>query len=270
MKKIHLISGLPRSGSTLLCNILNMNPNFYATATSPMVDILRNIRSTFSHNPTFKTHNRLEEFEEMRKGMRGFINGFYDDKNVVFDKSRGWTINLMLLDEVLGNTDTKVIWTYRDPIDVITSIEKRHRETILLENVDEPKFDMTTLEKRVSHFISDGGLVGRPIKLIEDIQKMGYTDRILIVNYKHLTETPQIILNQIHEFLGEEVYDYGKNNFTDLKQTIFEFDGQYNYKFMHNIVEGEITYKKHNTMLPPDLIDRINQRFSWFTSLIKN
>ena len=118
MKNIHLIAGLPRSGSSLLCNILNMNPDFYATSTSPMVDILRNIRSTFSHNPTFKTHNRLEEFEVMRKGMRGFINGFYEDKNIVFDKSRGWTTNLMLLDELLGHKNTKVIWTYRDPIDV--------------------------------------------------------------------------------------------------------------------------------------------------------
>jgi sulfotransferase len=61
MKKLHLIAGLPRSGSTLLCNILNMNPNFYATPTSPLIDVIRNIRSTFSHNVTFKTQNRLEQ-----------------------------------------------------------------------------------------------------------------------------------------------------------------------------------------------------------------
>jgi len=270
MKNIHLIAGLPRSGSSLLCNILNMNPNFYATSTSPMVDILRNIRSTFSHNPTFKTHNRLEEFESMRKGMRGFINGFYEDKNIVFDKSRGWTTNLMLLDDILGHKNTKVIWTYRDPIDVVSSIEKRYRETILLENIDEPTFDFSTLEKRVDHFIGDGGLVGRPVWLLDDIQKMGYSNRILIVKYRDLTENPQLILNQIHEFLGEENYDYDKNNFTDLKQTIFEMDGYYNYKFIHDIVEGGIFYKKHENILTNDLIEKINKRFSWLNSLIKN
>ena len=270
MKNIHLIAGLPRSGSSLLCNILNMNPNFYATSTSPMVDILRNIRTTFSHNPTFKTHNRLEEFDSMRKGMKGFINGFYEDKNIVFDKSRGWTTNLMLLDEILGHKNTKVIWTYRDPIDVVSSIEKRHRETILLESIDEPNFDFSTLEKRVEHFIGDGGLVGRPVKLLEDIKKMGYSNRILIVKYKDLTENPQLILNQIHEFLGEENYNYNKNNFTDLKQTIFEMDSYYNYKFMHDIIEGKIFYKKHENILTTDLIERINKRFSWINSLIKN
>jgi len=270
MKNIHLIAGLPRSGSSLLCNILNMNPNFYATSTSPMVDILRNIRSTFSHNPTFKTHNRLEEFESMRKGMRGFINGFYEDKNIVFDKSRGWTTNLMLLDDILGHKNTKVIWTYRDPIDVVSSIEKRYRETILLENIDETTFDFSTLEKRVEHFIGNGGLVGRPVWLLDDIQKMGYSNRILIVKYRDLTENPQLILNQIHEFLGEENYDYDKNNFTDLKQSIFEMDSYYNYKFIHDIVEGKIFYKKHENILTNDLIEKINKRFSWINSLIKN
>ena len=126
------------------------------------------------------------------------------------------------------------------------------------------------MEKRVDHFISDGGLVGRPVKLLWDIQNMGYSDRILIVKYSDLTENPQLILNQIHEFLGVEGYNYSENNFTDLKQTIFEMDSYYNYKFIHDIVEGEIIYKKHENILPNDLIDKINERFSWVSGIIKN
>ena len=113
-------------------------------------------------------------------------------------------------------------------------------------------------------------MVGRPVKLLEDIKKMGYSNRILIVKYRDLTENPQLILNQIHEFLGEENYNYDKNNFTDLKQTIFEMDSYYNYKFIHDIVEGKIFYKKHENILTTDLIERINKRFSWINSLIKN
>jgi hypothetical protein len=76
------------------------------------------------------------------------------------------------------------------------------------------------------------------------------------------------VLNQIHDFLGEEHYPYGINNFTDLKQTTEEFDGFYNYKFMHTIKEGEITHKKHDNILTPDLIEKINTRFSWVNSLV--
>jgi hypothetical protein len=61
------------------------------------------IRSTFSNNITAKTHDRLEEMDSIRNGMKGFLDGFYSDKEVVFDKCRGWTSQLPLLDEILGH-----------------------------------------------------------------------------------------------------------------------------------------------------------------------
>lgn len=268
MKKLHLIAGLPRSGSTLLCNLLNMNPDFHATPTSAVIDVIRNIRSTFSHNVTFKTHNRLSEVDNIKMGIKGFIDGFYHDKNVVFDKCRGWTSNLMLLDEILGHKETKVIWTYRDPVEIVSSIEKRYRDTIMMENADEAAgADFSTLDSRVNTYINDGGIVARPVWLLDDAYKMGYADRILIVRYGDLTNNPQMVLNQIHDFIGEEHYSYGENGFSDLKQSTFEFDGLYNYKFMHTIKEGEVKYKKHQNILTQDLIDNINQRFSWVNGL---
>ncbi|HEY2623443.1 MAG TPA: sulfotransferase, partial [Dyella sp.] len=39
-RKFHFISGLPRSGTTLLAAILNQNPRFRAGMTSPLADIM--------------------------------------------------------------------------------------------------------------------------------------------------------------------------------------------------------------------------------------
>jgi len=269
MKKLHLIAGLPRSGSTLLCNLLNMNPKFYATATSPLIDVLRNIRSTFSHNPNFKTQDRLELLDPMRSGMKGFIEGYYGGKEIVFDKCRGWTSSLAILDDILGHKETKVIWTYRDPVEIVSSIEKRYQETILLENIDEANgIDFTTLESRVNAYINDGGLIARPVWLLDDAFTNGYSNRILIIRYGDLCQEPQKILEHVHEFLGEEKYQYDKNGFKDLKQTTKELDDFYNYKFMHTIKEGEISYKKHEVNLPQNLIEKINHRFSWINSIV--
>jgi hypothetical protein len=245
-----------------------MNPKFHATPTSYVIDVVRNMRSTFSHNVTAKTHNRLDELENMRMGMKGFIDGFYHDKDVVFDKCRGWTSNIALLDEILGHNETKIIWTYRDPVDVVSSIEKRYRDTLLLENADESAgADFSTLDGRINTYINDGGIVARPVWLLDDAYKMGYQDRILIVKYGDLTSEPQMVLNQIHDFIGEKKFPYGQNEFKDLKQTTEEFDGFYNYKFMHTIKEGEVKFKKHDTILTPDLIEKINTRFSWVNGL---
>ena len=268
MKKMHLIAGLPRSGSTLLCNLLNMNPKFHATPTSYTIDILRNIRSTFSHNVTAKTHDRLEEMEGIRKGMQGFMKGFYHDKDIVFDKSRGWTGNIELLDEILGHKETKIIWTYRDPVEIISSIEQRYKDTLLLESPDEQAgANFQQISNRVDNFINDGGIVAQPVWLLDNAYRMGYGDRIKLVKYWDLTNNPQETLDSIHEFIGEDSYDYSKENFRDLKQSTFEFDGMYNYKFMHTIKEGGVVYKKHDVNLPQDLIDKINMRMTWINDL---
>ena len=40
MKNFNIITGMPRSGSTLLCNILSQNPAFHAGATSPLPEMV--------------------------------------------------------------------------------------------------------------------------------------------------------------------------------------------------------------------------------------
>jgi len=271
MNKFNLIAGMPRSGSTLLCNLLNMNPEVHATATSPVMDVISNMRSTFSHNPTFKTNDRLIQYDNMCNGIKGFLGGFYHDKNIVFDKSRGWVSHLMLLDAILGHNQTKVIWTYRNPVDVFSSIEKRHRKTILLENVDEGSgMSFATLENRVDNFIGDNGIITRPVWLLSDAYDMGYSSRILFVKYWDITNNTQKVLDAIHNFIGEESYQYDVNNFSDLKQTTKEFDGLYNYKFSHDIKEGEVKYVENKLILPAHIKEKINHRFSWLNDIAKN
>jgi sulfotransferase len=271
MEKLTLIAGLPRSGSTLLCNILNMNPNFHATSTSPVLDVLLSMRTNFSNNITFKTNDRISLYNNMKNGMLGFLKGYYDGKKYIFDKSRGWTAHLMLLDEIMDNKETKVIWTYRNPIDILWSIERQHRKTILMENVDEAGgVNFTTLSARVDAFINDGGIVARPVWLLNDAIEMGYEDRILIIDYWSLTNRTQDTMDKIHKFLGIERFDYDKNNFSDLKQTTVEYDMFYNYKFPHTIKEGEIKYVKHEHKFPDHIIEKINTRFAWVNEYAKN
>jgi len=270
MKKLVLIAGLPRSGSTLLCNILNMNPIFHATATSPMIDVISSIRSTFSHNITSKTNNRLEEMVNIKNGIKGFVEGYYSDKEVVFDKSRGWTSKLGLMDYIMEDYDIKIIWTYRDPVQVVNSIEGQYQKTILLENADEAAGgNFATLGSRIDTFINDGGIVANPVWLLNDLYDMGMENRVFIIKYDDLTNGTQEVMNQIHNFIGEDKFDYDKNNFTDLKQTTNEFDGIYNYKFPHTIKEGEIKHIERKNKLPQYIVDNINQRFSWVNSLVK-
>lgn len=267
MKNIHLISGLPRSGSTLLCNLLNLNQEFHATPTSGVLDILKAIRSNFSHNVSWKAQDRLSLLNNFKEGLKGFLNGFYYDKKIVFDKCRSWTNNISLLDEIKGNKDTKIIWTYRDPVEIISSIESRYQETLLIENVDESQIPnaFSTLEDRITTFANEGGIVYSPIRFLKDAIEMGYRDRILIVSYHDITNHTQQTLDRIHDFIGEKRFTY---DVKQLRQNTFEYDGIYNYKFMHNIKEGGIKWKKANIILPQKYINFINEKFRGLNKFI--
>jgi len=52
-QKIHFISGLPRSGSTLLAAILRQNPRFHAAMTSPVGGLVDRILAATSQEHEF-------------------------------------------------------------------------------------------------------------------------------------------------------------------------------------------------------------------------
>lgn len=267
MRKFNIVAGLPRAGSTLLCQILNSNPKFHVTPTSATIDMLRNMRSTFSHNPTFKSQNRLELLKNIQMGLRGFLEGYFYDSDVVFDKCRGWSNNISLLDTILGHNETKIIWCYRDPVEIVGSIEAQYQKTILLENVDESVAAgaFATLDRRIGTYINGDGIVSYPVEILRDALEMGYGHRIMFIKYIDLTTQTQEVMDSIHNFMGEEKYAYDLKN---VKQTTWENDGTYNYKFMHQIKEGEITYKRSDITLPSKYVQVINERFYALNKMI--
>ena len=262
-----MISGLPRAGSTLLCNLLNMNENFHVTPTSAVLDTIKVMRSNFSHDVTWKAQNRMELYEDFRRGLNGFLQNYFAEKDIVFDKSRAWPGHLTLLDEICQNSDSKIIWCYRDPVEVIGSIEAQHQKTLLIENTDEQGAPgaFSTLDRRIGTFISDGGIVGYPVETLRDALEMGYGHRIMIVRYYDLTNNTQMVLDDIHDFIGEPRVTY---DFKKLKQTTHEYDGMYNYKFLHSIKEGDVKYKKSDVELPTKYANVIRNKFAGINKFV--
>lgn len=273
MKKLNVISGMPRSGSTLLCQILNMNPDFRATQTSPILEMLASQQGIFSHSPGFKAVDRMETYNAFANAQKAFLNSYYEElygaDMVVFDKNRGWPLHLMKLDELLDNSDTKILWTYRDPLHVVASMEARHRQYPLIQFVEEAQGQaLSTLGKRIDHWCGDNGIIATPVFGLHDAVEMLNTDRIYIVDYKDLCTNPKDTMAGIHKFLELPAYNYAKNNFKDLKQTTKEHDHVYNYKYPHNIKEGEITYKEPTIVLPERYTKMIKERFKWVNDFV--
>ena len=103
MKTIHFVAGLPRSGSTLLCNILLQNPAIYASGTSGIPEVLRGIRDGWELVSPFRAMTAADSRAALVGTLRGALHGYYDriERPVVLDRSRAWPAYIEML-EAMG------------------------------------------------------------------------------------------------------------------------------------------------------------------------
>jgi sulfotransferase len=85
---IHFISGLPRSGSTLLAGILRQNPRFHAGMSSPVGSLFMAMQGAMSRrNETAVFIDEAQRTELLRGIFSAYYHAIQGDK-VVFDTNR--------------------------------------------------------------------------------------------------------------------------------------------------------------------------------------
>ncbi len=232
-KKYYFIAGLPRAGSTLLCNILAQNPRFLTTATSGIMDVMFGVRNTWDNLIEFKANPNPDA---KLRVLRGILDSYYadSDKSVVFDKCRGWLSLLEMAESVLGHK-AKVLVPVRDIRDVLASFEKLWREASKSKQIGQEGanyFAFQTVEGRTETWLRPDQPVGLAYNRIKDAINRGYADRMLLVDFEDLTARPEQTMQVIYEFLGEKFY---RHDFENVKQVTFEDDSVHGIPNLHTI-----------------------------------
>ena len=88
-KRIFFMSGLPRSGSTLLANILAQHPRIHVTPTSGICDMLVQVRNGWDANDAFRAMHRHQSEQVKENVLRAILQGYFAhvDKPVCIDSS---------------------------------------------------------------------------------------------------------------------------------------------------------------------------------------
>lgn len=267
--KYSFICGVPRAGSTLFSNILNQNPSFYATQTCPIPDVIQSLREQFSNNLIFKSLDREKHYYPFLNGIHQFLNGYYKgltSKEHIFIKNRGLLNQLPLYDQIFGHKETKVIYLYRDPVEVCNSIEQAYRKTILLKNIDEDRLNYNLLDERINRYTEPGSILDRSVNYLYDAINMGYGERVFILKYGDLLNNPKQLFKLVYVFINEENFEHDLNN---IQQTTIENDEIWNNKFSHKIIEGSIVKPLNNITLPPYLINKIKEKYTKLYEIVK-
>ena len=106
-QKLFLQSSVPRSGSTLLQNIIGQNPDFYVTPTSGLAPLLISSFSSFSQNKTFRKYNNYSKvknafYNYCKQGIASFYKTF-TSKPYILDKSRVWLQDYSFILKIIDN-----------------------------------------------------------------------------------------------------------------------------------------------------------------------
>ena len=73
MKEFFFISGLPRSGSTLLSAILRQNPEFYADISSPVLGLVTSIINVITGSES----NHLIDEDRRKQILKDVFEAYY-------------------------------------------------------------------------------------------------------------------------------------------------------------------------------------------------
>lgn len=259
--QFHFISGLPRSGSTLLAGILRQNPRFHASMSSPVSGLLNGALEQMGAGSEF--YSFFDE-EKRKRICKAIFDAYYSDqtdREVIFDTSRIWTARLHQLVELFD--DFKMICCVRNPAWVMDSFEVIYRKNPFDYSRMFNAGSRQTVYTRCESMINASGTVGSPWTALKEAYYGEHSDRLLLVDYDLLTQFPQKTLNLIYQFLDLPVFDH---DFNQVEYEESEFDQNVGVKGLHS-VKKKVEFKSRRSILPPDLFAKYQDMDFWQDSM---
>lgn len=254
---IHFISGLPRSGSTLLAAILRQNPRFHAGMTSPVGSLYIALEQSMSRR------NETAVFispAQRRDVLAGLFTNYYAaiaSTQVVFDTNRLWCAKMSGLTQLFP--ESKVICCVRDVGWIMDSIERLVRR-----NAFEPSgmFGYEaggTVFSRIGAVASSDGLVGYALDALKDGFFGEQAPNMILVEYEALVRHPARALRAIYDFIGEPWFAH---DFDNVEYDADEFDLALGAPGLHTI-RRKVEFIARDTVLPPQLFQRFANDMFW-------
>jgi sulfotransferase len=256
VKELFFISGLPRSGSTLLSAILRQNPDFYADISSPV----RGLVASTINGITESESNHLIDEPRRKHILRALVQSYYDavTPKTVFDTSRGWTAKTSLLKELYPQT--KIICCVRDLPWILDSFERIAAKNSLYNATltdDEARQTVTTRCDALMDVKKEGQVV-KPYYFLEEGLLLN-PDMIMLVEYESLCKTPEGVMREIYQFIGKPYFDH---DFDNVEYENEVFDRALNMKSLHT-VRRKVTWEERPTILPRSVWEKYAGKEFW-------
>lgn len=252
----HFISGLPRSGSTLLASILSQNSSVHASIISPLGAMVPALRRAMS--PEQETHIRVSAHQRLRV-MEAIFDAYYEEvlDKIIFDTNRRWCADIALITKLFPNS--RVLACVRNPALVIDSFERAFQKNPVNLSTIIRCDPHGTVYDRVPVMMANDGVVGYAYNALRQAFYGPHSGRLVLVEYTNLATAPKETMAWIHAQLEFGHFDY---DFDHIKQIpgAEAFDNSIGTPSLHMLKE-KVEYVPGPMSLPPDIVSRLPPAF---------
>lgn len=262
--KIHFISGLPRSGSTLLSALLRQNPRFQAAMSSPVGPVFNASLAAMGAGNEFAVF--LTEAQK-RDILMGIFEGYYrhilppEDVSdpVIFDTNRMWPSRLPALRKLFP--EAKVICCVRNPAWVLDSVETLIRRNALdVSRIFNNEAERMTVFSRAEALAGRSRMIGFALAALKEAYYSQEAGSLLLVDYNLLAARPAETLQLIYRFIGEPWF--AGHDFENVSYEAEEFDSHMQTRGLH-VVKGRVELRERRSILPPELFRQFADLAFW-------
>jgi sulfotransferase len=264
IKDVFYNASFPRSGSTLLQNILAQNPDIYSSPTSGLFNLMTSTKTMYTDTVEFQAQDQKETIKGYQGFLKAGIEGYYSkitDRLYAIDKYKGWLGEYNFIKAY--NPNAKVICMVRDLRSIFSSLEKKVRKNPLIDHqvTNWKELAGITTYKRVS-VLSNSIVISLSTESMYQAILEGYDKHILFIKYEDFCVNPDVEIKKIYSYLD---IPYFTHQYTELKQITQENDQLYG-------AFGDHVIKKTLTSIPEDFYevlgydacDLIIQTYPWF------
>ena len=259
MKEIFFLSGLPRSGNTLLSSLINQNPDVAVTANSITPDIMGELfklkrLDIFENYPDHKSLNNLAYH---------VFDLYYKDWNYKYIIDRapwGMPTHMKFLKETRKNI--KIIILVRDIIEVLASFIRWAQKT---PDAFVNRFWAKTIEEKCDMLMNKEGIIVKELISVKHLLLPQNKDLYHIVEYNDLVEHPKRTIEEVYDFLDIPKFKHRFSNLDQFEVNGLKYDDAIVGEGLHTIKTNAISKSTYDaySIIPQSIINKYEKCNFW-------
>lgn len=260
---------MPRSGSTLLQNILGNNPDIYATPTSGLLPVISACKEVYTKSQYFRAQDPAQMKSGFRSLCRGAMEGYFSgltERKYAIDKNRGWAVNRGFLETLFP--DPKILFMVRDLREIAGSMERIDiaNPERFDPSKDGPKYRGITAMERVAGWFQTQPL-GVTLQMLYESIRSGHAAKFLFIRYEDLCRDPEREMRRVYDYLGIPYHPVDYQHIVPVTHEDDRIHGQY----ADHVIRPSIQSPKPRAheLLGTQVCDTIVNRNKWYFSYFK-